>query len=91
MEDSGGGGGAINQVPQLFGPGLLTRRCPIFMKTIFLQVLCHSVALQTHSTADQEKDCCNCGILLDNCLNIQFTTVRRSQAKSQLQRDWVLL
>lgn len=88
MEESGGGG---NQ-PSV--PTFLSRvvnRCPIFMKTIFLQVLRHSAALQTHSKADQEKDCCNCGILLANCLNIQFATVHRSQAKSQHQRDWVLL
>ena len=88
MEESGGGG---NQ-PSV--PAFLSRvvnRCPIFMKTICLQVLRHSAALQTHSKADQEKDCCNCGILLDNCLNIQFSTVHRSQAKSQHQRYWVLL
>ena len=88
MEESGGGG------DQPSVPTFLSRvvnRCPIFMKTIFLQVLRHSAALQTHSKADQEKDCCNCGILLDNCLNIQFATVHRSRAKSQHQRDWVLV
>ena len=88
MEESGGGG---NQPSVQTVLSRVVNRCPIFMKTIFLQVLRHSAALQTHSKADQEKDCCNCGILLDNCLNIQFATVHRSRAKSQHQRDWVLV